>query len=190
MSFESLTRQQFRRYFQPSRIVLGIIPAPTRSGVNIITLSFNMHCSYKPPMMAVAIHKSSATYNLIPSISEFVFAVPGEKLVDVAMFCGTSSMRDNDKVEVLGLALTRQSNFIVPGIEEAIANIELRKVTNFKTGDHMLLIGEVLRFGVNEKCNQSPLLSIGPNESGFTLLRKKGIHRLGIVKQNIKNPIV
>src|SRR5206468_3591431 len=50
-NFTTLRRQQFRRYFQPSRVLLAVVPAPTKSGVNVITLCFNMYCSYKPSMM-------------------------------------------------------------------------------------------------------------------------------------------
>lgn len=179
--FSDLRRQQFRRYFQPSRVLLGIMPASTPSGVNIITLCFSMYCSYKPPMIAVSINDRSVSYDLIQQSSEFVLSVPGPSLVDETMYCGIESLRSVDKVQHLGLELVASERVNVPGLARAIGNVELRKCATVATGDHLLVVGEVLRFGVNVQLDELPLLSIGPYTAGYALLRKKGIHRLGTV---------
>jgi flavin reductase (DIM6/NTAB) family NADH-FMN oxidoreductase RutF len=178
--FTRVARQQFRRYFQPSRILIGLFPADTASGVNPITLCFGMHCSYRPPMMAVAIHSRSASYQLIDSTQEFVLVVPGPSLLQETIACGTTSMKDQDKVSTLSLRLCKSTTVAVPSLADAIANVELSKYSIFKTGDHKLLVGRVLAFCVNETLNEPPLISIGPNLSGYTMLLKRGIHRVGI----------
>lgn len=178
--FTDLRRQQFRTYFQPSRVLLGIVPAECKSGVNIITLCFSMYCSYKPPMMAVAIHNRSASYGLMQKAEHYVLSVPGVSLVDAAVYCGVESMRDVDKVESLKLELTSGTIVPVPGLRAAIANVEMTKVSTQRTGDHILVVGRVRRFGVNTALNEPPLLSIGPKTAGYKLLRKKGLHRIGI----------
>jgi flavin reductase (DIM6/NTAB) family NADH-FMN oxidoreductase RutF len=178
--FSPLRRQQFRAYFQPSRVLLGIVPAETKSGVNVITLCFSMYCSYKPPMMAVAVHNRSATYGLIQRSDSYVLSVPGIELVDTAMYCGTESMKDVDKVDHLKIELTEGVTVPVPGLKKAIANVEMTKVSTERTGDHILVVGRVARFGVNTDLEEPPLLSIGPNTVGYRLLRKKGIHRLAV----------
>jgi flavin reductase (DIM6/NTAB) family NADH-FMN oxidoreductase RutF len=179
--FEELKRQQFRNYFQPSRILLGLIPAPTESGVNVITLCFSMYCSYKPPMMAVAIQKRSASYELIQNAEHFVLSVPGESLADASMFCGTTSMSKVDKVTHLGLPLLPSLSIDVPGISNAIANIEMERNALVKTGDHIVVIGRVLRFRVNTTLRELPLVSFGANEEGYRLLSRHGVHRIGTV---------
>lgn len=180
-SFSPLRRQQFRAYFQPSRVLLGLVPAETESGVNIITLCFSMYCSYKPPMMAVAVHNRSATYDLIQRTNTYVLSVPGADLVDEAMYCGVESLKTVDKVKQLGLELLASVTIPVPGLARAIANVEMTKAATHKTGDHITVIGRVRRFGVNEEKRVQPLLSIGPNTAGYKLLRRQGIHRLGVV---------
>jgi flavin reductase (DIM6/NTAB) family NADH-FMN oxidoreductase RutF len=180
-TFEKLSRQQFRRFFQPSRVVLAVLPAPTASGVNIITLCFSMYCSYKPPMMAVAIHDRSASYNLIQRTKEYVLSVPGEGLATTALFCGTKSMSELDKVSALGIELVSSQVIGVPGITRAIANVEMRSVSQSRTGDHLTVVGEVLRFGVNKESTDLPLVSFGPDERGYRLIERSGIHRLGTV---------
>jgi flavin reductase (DIM6/NTAB) family NADH-FMN oxidoreductase RutF len=180
-AFQTMRRQQFRRYFQPSRVLLGIFPAPTESKVNVITLCFSMYCSYRPPMLAVAINDKSATYEHIQTVEEYVLSVPGPTLMDASMYCGLESMREVDKVKDLSLELVDSATVAVPGLLRAIANVELKKSCVLKTGDHLIVVGEVRRFAVNTAINELPLLSIGPYTDGYTLLRKKGIHRLGVV---------
>jgi flavin reductase (DIM6/NTAB) family NADH-FMN oxidoreductase RutF len=181
VTFSSLRRQQFRKYFQPSRVLLGVIPAPTDSGVNVITLCFDMHCSYKPPMIAIAIQNVASSFELIQSAKEYVLAVPGEALVRETLFCGTCSLREVDKVQELGLRLIPSEAVSVPGLEDAIANLEMKKVREIKVGDHILVVGQVLRFSVNLQSRELPLLSIGPDTRGYRLSVKKGVHRIGTV---------
>jgi flavin reductase (DIM6/NTAB) family NADH-FMN oxidoreductase RutF len=180
--FTDLSRQKFRDYFQPSRIVLCVLPARgTESGFNVITLSFNMHCSYKPSMMAIAVQDVNQSYDLIRSSSEFVLAVPGESMAQAAMACGVKSVKSVDKVKELGLELIAGQKIAVPGLLRAIANVEMRKRAEIESGDHVLVVGEVLRFAVNRENRERPLLSIGRNASGFDVLSREGMHRLAVV---------
>lgn len=179
--FTTVRRQQFRRYFQPSRVLLGIVPAPVESGFNVITLCFSMYCSYRPPMIAVAINDHSSTFELIREADEFVLSVPGPSLLSETIQCGTRSMRDIDKIKTLQMNLIESETVSVPGLRDAIANVELRKSAILPTGDHILVVGRVTRFAVNSASNELPLLSVGPNTYGYSLLQKKGIHRLAVV---------
>ena len=179
-SFEFLSRQQFRAYFQPTRIVIGVFRAPTSSGFNPITLCFHSYISYKPVMMSVAIHSVNATFDLIKSCTDFTLSVFGESLADEAMYFGTKSMRDTDKFEDANLTFLNSLKIETPGVREAIANIELTTVNLHSYGDHDLVIGKVENFSVNPRVDEKPLLSIGPRLEGYKLLKNKGIHRIGI----------
>lgn len=179
--FDDLPRQRFRRYFQPSRIVLGLLHSRNISGVNIITLCFDMYCSYKPPMMAIAVQKVNASYELILDAREWVLSVPGVDLVDETLYCGTKSGRNVDKVRELGIELHPSTHVGVPGIRNAIANIELVRHALVESGDHVTAFGRVVKFGVRHECKQLPLLSIGPDTRGYKVLARRGIHRIGVV---------
>jgi flavin reductase (DIM6/NTAB) family NADH-FMN oxidoreductase RutF len=180
-SFTTLSRQRFRQFFQPSRIVLAVIPADTESRLNVVTLCFDMHCSYKPPMMAIAIQNTNASYQQIQQATEYVLAVPGPSLVQETLSCGCLSSRDVDKVKKLQLELTPSEKIKVPGLLKAIANIELVKRSSVPAGDHLIVTGEVVRFAVNKASAELPLLSIGPDTRGYHLLAQSGIHRIGTV---------
>jgi flavin reductase (DIM6/NTAB) family NADH-FMN oxidoreductase RutF len=180
-SFATLRRQEFRDYFQPSRVVLCVLPAETESGFNVITLCFSMHCSYKPAMMAIAIQNINVSHALIQRAEEYVLAVPGERLANEAMACGRQSMTNVDKIKTFGLRLVPSQNVSVPGLADAIANVEMVKRASTDSGDHIVVLGEVVRFAVNTNNSQRPLLSIGPDLRGFELLVKEGNDRLGVV---------
>jgi flavin reductase (DIM6/NTAB) family NADH-FMN oxidoreductase RutF len=181
-AFTQLSRQAFRKYFQPSRILLGIVPAPTESGINVLTLCFTMYCSYKPPMLAVAIHNINASYELFGNTGQYVLAVPGESMVEEIMFCGTKSMRQvPDKATHLNLDLISSVKVGVPGLAKAIANVEMVKHSSLRTGDHLLVVGEAVSFRVRQDSPERPLLSVGPNALGYRVLAHKGIHRIAVV---------
>ena len=182
-NFVVVPKHEFRNYFQPSRVVIGVIPAPIESGYNLITLSYNMWCSKTPIYMVIAIHKINATYDLVEQMDEYVLSVPGPKLVEETMHCGIKSMRDTDKIIEFGVKLTKSKGVRVPGLANAIANIELTKEQVIITGDHALVIGEVKNFTFNSSNYDYPLLSIGSNTNGYRVLAQRGIHRLAIVNR-------
>lgn len=186
--FHTHSRQSFRDYFQPSRIVLGVFRADTSSGVNVITLCFDMYCSYKPPMMAFSIQQGAFTYSLLGPGVECVLAIPGESLAPQAMICGTTSGLDCDKVAACKFTLIPSETVNVPGIAEAIANIEMRIKEVHDTGDHRTAFGEVLRFAVRESATEKCLLSVGRDTSGYRVLARSGIHRIAVVDLSGSSP--
>jgi flavin reductase (DIM6/NTAB) family NADH-FMN oxidoreductase RutF len=151
------------------------------SGVNLLTVSFDMYCSYRPVMMAIAIHKINASHDLVSTTDEYVLAVPGPTLANETLHCGVESMRDEDKASELGIKLVPSEVVQTPGLADAIANVELVKQEAFRTGDHTLLIGKVVAFRVNTERDELPLLSVGPKIDGYEVLASKGIHRLAVV---------
>jgi flavin reductase (DIM6/NTAB) family NADH-FMN oxidoreductase RutF len=180
--FSTVSRQEFRKYFQPSRLVLCIVADErTESGVNVITLSFSMHCSYQPTMMAIAVHDVNESHRLIQQADEFVLAVAGENLAEAAMTCGWESSKNVDKVKFLRLDLMPSETVATPSLRQAIANVELVRRSVTPSGDHVVVIGEVRRFAVNTEAPPRPLLSVGPDTSGYRVLLQRGIHRIAVV---------
>ena len=133
-------------------------------------------------MLAIAIQNVNATYELIQRTDEYVLAVPGVSLAREALYCGTVSMRDADKVRTLNLQLLGSRHIKTPGFRQAIANIEMVKEDSIRVGDHLLIVGRALDFRVNENRTELPLPSIGPDLTGYDVLAKKGIHRIGTVR--------
>lgn len=159
------------------------MPGPVECGLNVITLCFTMYCSYKPPMLAMAVHNINASYQLIQKATEYVLAVPGTNMVNETLACGLRSARDCDKLHLTGLKTVPSEKIGVPGLAKALANVEMVKHTSVVTGDHILVVGRAVNFRVKRNSgNALPLLSIGPNSTGYKLLAQHGIHRLASAK--------
>ncbi|HHQ4309165.1 flavin reductase family protein [Serratia fonticola] len=184
---KKLKRKIFREFYQPSKVLLGVLPDPDGDSFNIITLCFTTTCSYKPAMLAISIEDRNYSYKLAVVASEMVLAVPGESLAEETMSCGFFSGRDVDKFSQCGFTKEVMPNVSIPGICEAIANIEIKIVNRVVTGDHITLFGEVVGYHLNESNIERNLLAIGPNILGYELLVKKGMHRLGVIAGGKKN---
>ncbi|RLA07171.1 MAG: hypothetical protein DRR06_00560 [Gammaproteobacteria bacterium] len=177
--FSSQSRQQFRQYFQPSRLVVGVVSGDSCGTINLITLSFNTHCSYKPLMMAFSIHNSTYSYPLFQRAAQCVLAVPGEGLAQEVLECGILSGRRVNKLKKFNLKLEKSQNIDTQGLRGCIANIELVIRQRIEVGDSMMLIAEVMSYRVNTSIRQRNLLSLGPRTAGYEVLASKGIHRIG-----------
>jgi flavin reductase (DIM6/NTAB) family NADH-FMN oxidoreductase RutF len=133
-------------------------------------------------MLAIAIQKINASYHLIQSAKEYVLCVPGPDLARETLYCGVKSMSEVDKVKALKIQLIQSERVSVPGLQAALANIEMVKEVSLQTGDHVLVVGRVVDFRVNNRIRPLPLISMGPETSGYTILAQHGIHRIGTVK--------
>jgi len=131
--------------------------------------------------MAFAVHNINHSYELLRVAREFVLAVPGETLANEAMLCGSVSGEDVDKVERCGFELLPSNRVAVPGIAAALANIELSTIGWHPVGDHAIVVGRVERYAVNETRKERPLLSVGPDDAGYEVLARRGIHRIGVI---------
>jgi len=131
----------------------------------------------------MAVLNINESWDLIRAADEYVLAVPGESMAHETLQCGIVSLRQQDKVQVLKMELCPSERIRVPGLKRAIANVELKKFTSVDTGDHCLVVGEVLRFAVNTGCNERPLISVGPDTRGYRVLAQEGIHRIAVVNR-------
>lgn len=179
----TLKRKSFREHFQPSKILLAVIPDLINERYNIITLCFTMTCSYKPPMIAFSIEKRNHSFDLVMLASEVVMAVPGKSLAKQTMDCGFYSGRDTDKFELCGFSHQKMPMIKTPGINEAMANIELKITNKVLTGDHVTIFCEVLGYHLNENNIEENLLAVAESSIGYEILVKKGMHRIGIANK-------
>lgn len=178
---QEVKRNKFRELYQPSKLLLGIMPGKSAGEYNIIALCFTMTCSYKPAMMAISFERKNYSYDLMESATNLVLAVPGESIATQAMDCGLLSGREADKFAVCNFTMQSLPGSTVPGISEAIANIELSVESRIATGDHLTVIGRVIGYHVNPQNIEKNLLAIGPNTHGYKLLVRRGLHRIAVV---------
>jgi len=145
----------------PEQIVIGI--ARDQKGTpNPITLGWTMLVSHVPPMMAVAIGKTRYSLETFRHAREFVIAFPSEYQGDEALFFGTKSGRDIDKLAQVGTSLIPATQIDSVLMADAVANFELKLTGELDTGDHVVFAGEVVASHINEK-KLNRLYTVGEN---------------------------
>lgn len=139
-------------------------------------------------MLAIAVQNCNYSYNCFESADEYALAVPGESLAKPTVLFGTTSGRDSNKINESGVDLVACATIGVPTLAGSLATLELVKHSQIVTGDHMLIIGRVTRMARNYSVTERPLLSVGPDTTGYQLLFKHGQHRIAVVGRNQANP--
>ncbi|MGW8816390.1 flavin reductase family protein [Gordonia terrae] len=156
------------------------MPSPAHeSGFNAITLCFSSWVSYKPRMFAFAVQRTNYSYDLIRPSMPVSLSVPSEKLVDEAMYFGTVSGRNEDKLVTSNAGLTNGESVPVPRLSSAIAAIEGVVDQVHSTGDHILIVTRI-RSLLAARSTEPPLVSVAQRTPGFEVLRRSGQHRLAV----------
>ena len=162
----------------PERVVMAVCRRPG-GGANIITLAWKMRTSFRPPLLAISVGLSRFSHGLILREKEFVLAVPGEKMAQAALFCGTNTGEKLDKFQAAALTPLPARLVGAPLIAEAAANFECRVTGSLKTGDHTIFTAEIVSAWSSPRPERI-LLSVA-DLPGFKVLVEGERHRLGIV---------
>lgn len=134
---------EYLEYMWPMRHFL-ISCGDMQEESNIISVSFCMPVSKRPPMLACAIGRESYSHGLIESSREFVVNVPPKTLKRQIYYCGFHSGKLVNKFYESGLTPHAARQVNAPIIEECVAFMECRVKEEFDTGDKRLFVGEVI----------------------------------------------
>ena len=137
------TDVEFLEFMWPMRHFL-ITCGNIESRKNITAVSFCMPVSKKPAQVAIAITKESYSYELISETREFAVNIPLQDFSSQIYYCGFHSGRDVDKFEETGFSAVKAKKIHSPVIGECIAHMECRYAGKKKTGDKVLIIGDVV----------------------------------------------
>lgn len=130
---------------------------------NPITLCWIMYTSFKPPMLAVSVGKTRYSLDVIRRAGEFVVSYPSTAMAETALYFGTASGDQEDKLAVSGVKTEPAGRIDGVLLSEAVANFECRLVSEHGSGDHVIFVGEVVAAHVNADRNLARLYVIGPN---------------------------
>ena len=152
-----------RKY--PEEVVIAIAK-DSQGKFNPITLGWVMYASGNPPMMAVGIGLGRHSLEAMRQSRQFVISYPSAAMADDALFFGTNSGRDMDKLAVRQTKTQPATRIDGVLLSDAVANFECELVSELPTGDHVILAGEVLASHVNEDSKLSRLYTLS---EGFQL---------------------
>jgi flavin reductase (DIM6/NTAB) family NADH-FMN oxidoreductase RutF len=136
--------------FLPKPVVLVSTAHAGRD--NVMTAAWVSVVCMEPPQVAVAVHESRFTHELLQASGEFVVNVPSRDLWRAVDLCGMVSGRDRDKFAAAGLTREGAREVRAPLVAECPLNIECRTSSSLPLGSHTLFVGLVLAVHLEETC--------------------------------------
>lgn len=133
---------QAHRLLSPRPVVL--LSAHYRGQDNVMAVAWVCPVSLQPPLVAVAVHPSRYSHDMIGQSEEFVLNVPGRRLMEQVWTCGTLSGGEVDKITACGLEIEAGRHVQAPWIADCLAHLECAVVTRVQPGDHTVFVAQVV----------------------------------------------
>ncbi|NLK08066.1 MAG: flavin reductase family protein [Firmicutes bacterium] len=127
----------------PEGVVIVVAKTP-EGRYNPITLGWTMITSHEPPMFAISVGLTRYSRKVIEKAGEFVLSFPSGEMAEAALFYGTNSGRELDKMAEFPVATQPTVSIDSLLLSDAVANFECKLVSQLETGDHVIFVGEVL----------------------------------------------
>jgi len=155
----------FKDLFYPRQAVL--VTASGSDKANVTAVEWIMPVGEKPPMVALSLHNTSLTLDLMCTSMEFVIAIPTEKLREAVLLCGSTSGKFIDKFSEASLTQVKAKKVAAPLILEAAANVECKVLNYTSAGDHTLVVGEVVEVNLPKENKEFAPLMFGAAEKKY-----------------------
>lgn len=152
-----------RKY--PEQVAIAIVKDP-QGKPNPITLGWVMITSGQPPMLAISIGRTRYSLEALRQAGEFVVSFPSSQMAPDALFHGTKSGRDMDKLAVCGTKTQPAQVVDSVLLADAVANFECTLEAELETGDHFIFVGRVVASHMNTDPSVRRLYSLGNEQLG------------------------
>ncbi|GAY26049.1 flavin reductase [Desulfurococcaceae archaeon AG1] len=129
-------------------VVLGTLCKNGR--VNLMPASWNTPVSEEPPTVAIAVDKTTYTYECLEYHGEATINVASDTQIQLVYDLGSVSGRSVDKVEKFSVELVPSVKIKPPGLQGSLAILEGRVMSRYPVGEVMLYIFEILLVRVLE----------------------------------------
>jgi len=117
---------------------------------NPITLEWFMRTSINPLMFAISIGHTRYSYKCFQKNRFFNLVFPSKQQSKETILFGSKSGRDMDKLAESGLNYFAGRLAKYPIIKDAAAVYECKIVTQVRSGDHTIFVGEVKHCWIDE----------------------------------------
>jgi flavin reductase (DIM6/NTAB) family NADH-FMN oxidoreductase RutF len=159
MEFQKTGPETAYRLIAPRPTI--IVTTKSKEGnINAAPFSFVMPVSIKPPLLAFASVPTHHTFKNIEETGEFVVNIPNEDILAKLWITGEKFPEDINEIEKAGLTQTDSSNVSAPKIEECIAHMECKVHWIKDSGDHKLIVGEIINADVAKDVLKDGLLDV------------------------------
>lgn len=141
--------EAYAKVHLPSKVALAVTTKPD-GNYNLITLEWFMRTSIAPPMFAISIGHTRYSYECLQDIRFFNLVFPSVKLKSLITLAGSHSGRKIDKFSAGNVEYFPGKLNKLPILKDAVACFECEVVTQVKSGDHTIFVGEVKHSWSNE----------------------------------------
>ena len=126
----------------PNPVTLVCSQKPDGS-TNLATVSWWTYLSFNPCMIGYAMAKTSYSGEMVRANKQVVLTVPGEKIADAVVGCGSTTGRNTDKVNKFQVEMQKlpNSNIEIPLHSRVAIQCKLKEFV--EVGDHYLYICDV-----------------------------------------------
>jgi flavin reductase (DIM6/NTAB) family NADH-FMN oxidoreductase RutF len=149
-----------------------LVTTSWRGNYNVMPAAFVTPTSFEPPLVAVAVHPSRHTHDMIRYSEEFALNIPSRELLHHCQYLGSVTGREMNKLELTKLPTFRARHVEAPLLEGCVAYIECGVHDAYTTGDHTLFIGKVVAAQVEKEAFDETWLLADPD--------LKPLHYLGV----------
>ena len=122
---------------------VALVTTRWRGQTDVMSAIWIASVSRIPPLIAVAVHPSRHTSDMIRFSEEFAISIPGRELLNHCQYFGVVSGRDVNKMELSRLNTFKANKVEAPLIEGCLAYIECGLEDALRLGDHTLFVGRV-----------------------------------------------
>ena len=132
---------------EPGPVVL--VSTQTKTGPNIMTMSWHTMMEFEPPMIGCVISSRNYTFRILKTTRECVISIPTVEIAKQMVGIGNSSGRDINKFEVFGLTPGKAKLVKAPLIDECYINLECKVVDTKLVSKYNFFILEVVKAWIN-----------------------------------------
>jgi flavin reductase (DIM6/NTAB) family NADH-FMN oxidoreductase RutF len=149
----------------PEQVAIAIA-TDAQGKPNPITISWTTLVSHEPPMMAIAVGKTRYSLDAIRQAGAFVLSMPSADMANDAVFHGTKSGRDMDKIAACGTQIQPATEIDGVLLADAVANFECTLESEHEAGDHVIFVGRVVASHTNADAGVERLYTLGNEQMG------------------------
>lgn len=133
----------------PNPVTLVCTQKPD-GGTNLATVSWWTYLSFNPSMIAYAMAKTSYSGEMVRANKKVILTVPGEKITDAVVGCGSTTGRSTDKISQFKIAMQKLPNSDIEVPLNSRVAIQCKLKEFIEVGDHYLYICDVEEVYGNE----------------------------------------
>ncbi len=133
---------QAAKLTSPNPVTLVCTQKPDGS-TNLATVSWWTYLSFNPNMIAYAMAKTSYSGEMVRNNQKVIVTIPGAKIADAVIRCGSTTGRNTDKASKFGIELVEieGSDIKIPAHSRVAIQCSLKEY--HEVGDHYLYICDV-----------------------------------------------